>query len=243
MTMLLSSANENLELVRSVDRGREWLRLGKVPDRIFGVAFFDSLNGFAWGPDFAYRTDDGGETWSGRQVVDLFEAGQPRPVVDWSNRLWVASRKVSGADVGYRLTSFDAELEERSSLTISDRIERMDATESGLWLLVQQGGYGKALVSRLRENDSGRIVPLFELNDDLPLGLAVRGSSIAVALSDASDLGSSRYVLARETLQAVGEWREFTLRPSDSLQLVCVDEGGGLWAIGREWLWHTTVTG
>lgn len=241
MTALVSSGDSEFELLRSSDHGRTWNRLGEAPKQIFGVAFSDALNGFAWGSDVAYRTEDGGSTWSNKRVGEVFKPGAPWPVVDQSNNLWVATRRIDGEHVSYWLTSFDAKLGERSKVATADRIERMAVAESGLWLLSQQGGYGKTIISKLEGEGRKGILPIVELNDDLPLGFAVRGSRIAVVLSDTSGHGSSRYVLSSDG-QPARAWKKFTLGSGDSVQMVCLDAGGRLWAVGRQWLWRSAPT-
>ncbi|HVN40554.1 MAG TPA: hypothetical protein VMW19_20505 [Myxococcota bacterium] len=241
MTALISSGDEGGDLLRSSDHGRTWNKIGEAPKDAFGVEFFDAVDGFAWGDDSGYATREGGITWTARKIVGLFQRGSPWPVVDGADLLWVATRKIEGEHARFSLTLLDPTLSERGEISTSDRVVRMISSDSGLWLLVQKGGYGTAMVSRLETSEGRRIVPVFELNNDLPLDLAVRDSQIAVVLSDTDQFTSSRYVLLGEGEQTVSEWKKLALGSDDSLQFVCLDPDGRLWAVGRKWLWRSVL--
>jgi hypothetical protein len=86
--------NENLGwlvttkgLWRTVEAGRSWTKLAKVPEEIFRVYFLDETHGYAVGPKkTALETLDGGQTWS---PLAAAAAGENEDL-EYSAYTWIA---------------------------------------------------------------------------------------------------------------------------------------------------------
>lgn len=225
-------------LLRSSDDGRSWSTKERVPDRAIGTAFLDVRTAFAWDERFAYRTHDGGITWRSREALGVTQAGPPWPVLV-DGQLWIA-RTASPDGYMDSLVAIDESLATTATVVPPDPISHMVARGPDLWLLGRQGRFGRARISKLETQHGNRALPVYELNDDLPLEIAVREPRLAVLLAEVTPRQSERYVLFKADEQDA-KWTKFSVGSSDSVQTICLDGNGVLWAIGRKWLWRTPL--
>lgn len=232
----LVGGSANPQLLRSLDGGRSWEELSRVPPNIFGAAFISRDSGFAWSGDSVYFTYDGARTWKSAPMVGVFSGASPQPVVDQSLVLWVATFRPKGP--GSDLVAVDSDLVVRREISSDDKIARMTGGAEDVWFVLQEGGYGRILISRLRTEDGPPAERVAELNKDLPIDYAARGEHLAILLSDTSR-GSERYVMA--SANGGSTWMGVKGATNDSLQCACIGEEGELWVAGRRHLWSSPL--